>query len=264
MSKHGENNGKETKARRVLGDEWEDWDGGKEPENIDEGKKTFILLSLLVIAFVFIVGAFFWYLILPRFLSFGRIWAVSLSIVFLIVTVILLTWYILLVVTVFTKKSYMKICLTRGSSLFFFLYPLAIRFASLFGISRDRLSHSFIRVSNTLVRPDRGNGPVLAIFPRCLDSKTRTKALEICERHSDVVVHTASGGSAARKVIKDMKPRAIVAVACERDLVSGIQDIAPKIPVIGIPNVRPGGPCKDTTMDIKSFIDAIEFFSPTP
>ncbi|MBU8922764.1 MAG: DUF116 domain-containing protein [Bacteroidales bacterium] len=264
MSKDEGNNGKEHKPRRVLGEEWVDWDGGKEPADIDEGKKTFILLSLLVIVFVFTVGALFWYLVLPRFLSFGRIWAFSLSIVFLSVTVILLAWYILLVVTVFTKKSYMKICLTRGSSLFFFLYPLAIRFASLLGISRDRLSHSFIRVSNTLIRPDRGNGPVLAIFPRCLDRETRTKAREICESHSDVIIHTASGGSAARKVIRDLVPRAIVAVACERDLVSGIQDIAPRIPVIGIPNNRPSGPCKDTTMDIRSFLDAIEFFSPTP
>jgi len=42
----------------------------------------------------------------------------------------------------------------------------------------------------------------------------------------------------------------IVAVACERDLTSGIQDTYP-IPVFGIFNRRPFGPCYDTDVDLE-------------
>jgi len=69
----------------------------------------------------------------------------------------------------------------------------------------------------------------------------------------------ATGGTLARRIVKDIRPDAIVAVACERDLSSGIVDTYP-IPVIGIANERPQGPCVNTTIDKKKIIDAIEFF----
>ena len=40
-----------------------------------------------------------------------------------------------------------------------------------------------------------------------------------------------------------------MAVACERDLTSGIQDSYP-IPVIGVLNERPFGPCRNTRVDL--------------
>jgi hypothetical protein len=45
------------------------------------------------------------------------------------------------------------------------------------------------------------------------------------------------------------RPRIILAVACERDLASGIQDTYP-LPVFGILNQRPNGPCLDTNVDL--------------
>ena len=45
------------------------------------------------------------------------------------------------------------------------------------------------------------------------------------------------------------KPEIIIGVACERDLTSGIQDSYP-IPVFGILNKRPFGPCYDTDVDL--------------
>lgn len=246
--------------KRILGDEWLDWDTGESTERIDEGKKTFIVLSMVVVAFLLLLAAFFWYLVLPRIESFGRIWSVVLSTSFAAAAIFVLAWYALLVISVISTKGYMRICLTRGSSLLFVLYPVVIRFGRYFGISRDRLSHSFIRVSNRLARPVENGGPVLALFPRCLRKDQKTLMIEICGKFPDVLAHTAPGGSVARRIIRETSPRAIVAVACERDLISGIQDIAPKIPVIGIPNTRPNGPCKDTLVDIDKFRSAVEFF----
>jgi hypothetical protein len=64
------------------------------------------------------------------------------------------------------------------------------------------------------------------------------------------------GGTLARKVIKSLRPRAVLAVACERDLVSGIQDVFP-MPVIGVLNERPEGPCCNTAVDIDKLEDGI-------
>ncbi len=55
----------------------------------------------------------------------------------------------------------------------------------------------------------------------------------------------ATGGTLARKIIVERRPRFILAVACERDLTSGIRDAYP-LPVIGVLNRRPHGPCFNT------------------
>ena len=66
----------------------------------------------------------------------------------------------------------------------------------------------------------------------------------------------ATGGTLARRIIVEKRPKAIVAVACEYDLTTGIQDSYP-LPVLGILNERPFGPCINTTVDVKKVKEAI-------
>ena len=60
-------------------------------------------------------------------------------------------------------------------------------------------------------------------------------------------------------MVKQARPKAIVAVACERDLTSGIQDVFP-LPVLGVLNERPFGPCFNTKVDINKLEAAILTF----
>ena len=69
-------------------------------------------------------------------------------------------------------------------------------------------------------------------------------------------IKVATGGTLARKIIREIRPRAIVAVACERDLSSGIQDSGP-VPVIGVLNCRPNGPCVNTDVSLEAVEQAI-------
>ena len=69
----------------------------------------------------------------------------------------------------------------------------------------------------------------------------------------------ATGGTLARQAVKKVRPKAILAVACERDLTSGIQDVFP-LPVIGVLNERPNGPCYNTRVDMKKVETAIQEF----
>ena len=79
-------------------------------------------------------------------------------------------------------------------------------------------------------------------------------------RGTGVNIKMVPGGTLARKIIKETKPRAVVAVACENDLCSGIRDTG-LLPVIGILNERPHGPCRDTGVDVGKVASAVKFFT---
>jgi hypothetical protein len=74
-----------------------------------------------------------------------------------------------------------------------------------------------------------------------------------------VSMAVATGGTLARKIVVEKKPDLIIGVACERDLTSGIQDTYP-IPVYGILNRRPNGPCFDTDVDLDRVEEGIRNF----
>ncbi len=56
--------------------------------------------------------------------------------------------------------------------------------------------------------------------------------------------------------MKELHPKLILAIACERDLASGIQDVYP-LPAVGVLNIRPNGPCYNTTVDLTEVKEAI-------
>jgi len=42
----------------------------------------------------------------------------------------------------------------------------------------------------------------------------------------------------------------VVAVACERDMLTGLRDVAGKLPVLGLTMQLPNGPCRDAVLDL--------------
>lgn len=248
------------KQKRVLGDEWLDWDDRGAEEEIREGKRTFLVLCVIVMVWFLSFALLSWYLVRPRFELYGRPYFITLTVFLVALASFFLIWFVLLMIAVLSRNTYLNVCLQKGNNLFITLFPFVMKLAAMFGISRDRLSHSFIRVSNRLAVSSPGEGPVLALLPRCLNRDVKKMVKDICAEFPSVIPYTAPGGNVARRIIQENNPRAIVAVACERDLVSGIQDVAPKIPVIGIPNKRPTGPCKDTSVDVEEFRSALKFF----
>lgn len=76
----------------------------------------------------------------------------------------------------------------------------------------------------------------------------------------DCQLRVVTGGTLARQAIKEQKPGAVIAIACERDLSLGIQDIS-IIPVLGILNYRPNGPCFNTDVDVIRVHNAMDLLS---
>ena len=85
--------------------------------------------------------------------------------------------------------------------------------------------------------------------------------LEVSRKY-DVELAVATGGTIARRIVVQKRPRLIIAVACERDLTSGIQDTYP-LPIYGIFNRRPHGPCFNTGLPLAEVEGAIRHFLDT-
>ncbi len=157
------------------------------------------------------------------------------------------------------------------------LFPFMILMGRIVGVSKEKVQQSFIELNNHLVRSNHHrNRPnrLLLLLPHCIqDVDCQIKItgniknckgcgrceikdlIELADQYR-VKIAVATGGTLARRIIVENKPEAIVAVACELDLTSGIQDTYP-IPVIGILNERPYGPCLNTKADIEKVKAAI-------
>ena len=161
------------------------------------------------------------------------------------------------------------------------LFPIMIGVGKLLGISKEKIQQSFVEVNNLLVRAkcrDAKPRRILLLMPHCLQfndcaikittdaytcqacGKCRIKDLVTLAKKHDVYLSVATGGTLARRCVAEAKPQAIIAVACERDLTSGIQDAYP-LPVIGILNERPFGPCFNTSVDIGKVAEALEYLA---
>jgi hypothetical protein len=125
---------------------------------------------------------------------------------------------------------------------------------------RDWVEHAAIDVYNTLaVRRGRriGKGELLVLIPRCLSKQALDGVLEIAGRY-EVPVFVATRGQLARRVIRERRPRAVVAVACERDMMTGLRDVAGKLPVLGLTMQLPNGPCRDAAIDLKQMEEWVQ------
>lgn len=161
------------------------------------------------------------------------------------------------------------------------IFPTLSKIAEFIGISKNEIRKIFIKINNAYIYSNKykfKSEDLVILIPHCIQNHScklkvtndienckkcgRCKInelLEVKEKY-DTKIFIATGGTLARKIIVDSKPKAVIAVACERDLTSGVRDVN-KIPVLGVFNSRPNGPCVDTDINIKEVEDAINFFT---
>ena len=135
----------------------------------------------------------------------------------------------------------------------------------------NNIANKFLKYNNERVLKSiekKKINKVLILLPHCLQRYVCplkvTSSIENCKKCGQCVigdflniklefpveVKIATGGTLARKHIKDTRPDLVMAVACKRDLVSGIHDAYP-VNVYGIFNEIPNEPCIDTTVSIE-------------
>ncbi len=154
----------------------------------------------------------------------------------------------------------------------YILYYIMIIFSG-FGIlyPRKKIKENIIELNNRLIYLQTGKKKfknILLLLPHCLQYAecpykvtfhiTNCRRCGMCQLKDliqiaedyDFDLFIATGGTIARRIVAENKPEFIIAVACERDLFSGIRDAMP-LPVYGIPNITPYGPCFNTQVPLK-------------
>lgn len=240
-------------------------EGSKQPKI-----RTFILLLLLACVVMVGLAIFLWWV---PYVGLGYIHPRLPMVLAIALGGFVLFWLGGALTLVFT--------IIRGKNLFFnrrirgvvirFLFPLLVGVGKCIGISKEEIRKSFVVINNRLVvaearkvKPEK----LLILLPHCLQNhdctvritgkvenckacgKCRIKDLVALSEKYHVSMSVATGGTLARRIVVEKKPDVIIAVACDRDLTSGIQDSYP-IPVFGILNKRPFGPCYDTDVDLE-------------
>lgn len=160
------------------------------------------------------------------------------------------------------------------------LLPFMELVGRMVGIPVEAVRRSFIKVNNELVLGSGltcAPGDILVLLPHCIQASRcghrLSYRIDNCARcgmcplrgilalRDELGVQTAiaTGGTIARRIVVQARPRLIVAVACERDLASGIQDTYP-LPVFAVINERPNGPCLDTCVNMERLESAVRRF----
>ena len=244
-------------------------------------KRTFILLLLLTCLALSLIAILLWWI---PYMGFTRIHPqlpLIMAILFAFVVWFLIGGGLTLVFTIIRGKNLFFNRRIRGVVIRF-LFPLLVLMGRLVRISKDEVRRSFVAINNQLVLAEAKKVPpqkLLVLLPQCLQNhecgeritidinnckacgKCKIKDLRLLSKKYGLHIAVATGGTLARKIVSETRPEMIIGVACERDLTSGIQDTYP-IPVFGMLNKRPHGPCFDTDLDldmveqgIMSFLD---------
>ncbi len=235
-----------------MGHEWDEWNGRPLPGGGDfsAAPGLFFRFAALTVAAATGALALLLYLIGPRL---GTLWPLLPRILWSVLGLfaVLQSLYLSVIAAAFySGRSLLpERLLERGPYLQLMNYTSLV--ARAFG-KRDWVEHAAIDIYNTLAeRRGRrvGKGELLVLIPRCLSKQALDGVLEIAGRY-EVPVFVATRGQLARRVIRERRPRAVVAVACERDMMTGLRDVAGKLPVLGLTMQLPNGPCRDAAIDL--------------
>jgi len=242
-------------------------------------KRIFIGLLVISCLLLFFLLFLFWYVPLVGLKNIHPVLPSLFSLVLGSLVIIMLAGGFLLVFTILWGKDIFLSHKLRGV-VAKILFPFMILMGKLMGVSKERVQQSFVEVNNHLVRSNNRRvrpEKLLILLPHCIQDfdcdikitgniknckgcgRCEIKELVALSDEHQVKIAVATGGTLARRIIVNHRPDAIVAVACELDLTTGIQDSYP-LPVIGILNDRPNGPCINTKVDLRKVKEAVLHF----
>lgn len=250
--------------------------------NRKTGKRTFLILLSTVLALLFLFSLYLYLVLTDPHFIFSRALTILFGGAILALFVLFMLGFLAIFLSLNGTLSFPAAGWLMEKTLFF-LYPAAMGVGRLLNIAPEKIQKSFIEVNNQLVRrgyaaptPER----VLLLLPHCIqhdgcqyrvthnmDNCRRCGSCQLAEIFElaaslNTAVEVVSGGTMARRALKKHSPEAVVAVACERDLSSGVLDSL-SYPVLGVVNERPQGPCLNTRVDLAALEKALAHFVKT-
>lgn len=255
-------NFEENLAGRKLGHEWYGWDGNIDAHEafIEEPKRLFLGMVAFTFALLFATASLLVWGFYPRLIELHPYVATVAMVALVLFAGVFVGWYGSVVAALWFKRP-LKASEQVGMQ-FVKMFPIFASVAKRCGISQDRLGYSLIEIHNQITRDrlrESSNGRILVLSPRCLDRETADQIRAMSSEY-DCDFYMAPTGAQARQKVSQLRPGAIIGIACERDLISGIRDVGYHFPVIGITNKRPLGPCKGAFIDMTELRESIGMF----
>lgn len=247
---------------RKLGHEWYGWDGNADLHEgfIEEPKRLFFTIVLFTFGLLFALAALLVWGFYPRLASIHPYLATGSVALLATLAVAFVVWFSSVVLVLVTKKS--SKFADRVTMQFMKLFDYFAFVSENLGISRDRLGYSLLEIHNVLTRMkmrETSEGRLLVLSPRCID-RDNAEQIRALSTEYDCDFYMAPTGAQARQKVAQTRPAAIIGIACERDLISGIRDVGDYFPVLGITNKRPIGPCKGAFIDMNELRDGLRVF----
>ncbi len=248
---------------RRLGHEWDEWDGTPLPNGGDftsSATRYFLFtgIGLVIVAAIAALGVL---LLAPRLALLATWLPAALYAATGAFIGLSLIWLALIGASYVTGRRLLPERLAERG-LLLRTVNLSWRVGELFGVQRDWTDHAAVEVYDRLAlartRTVSAN-ELLILIPRCLSRTALDGVLDIARRY-DVSAFVATRGQLARRVIRERRPKAVVAVACERDMISGLHDVAGRVPVLGLTMQLPNGPCKDASIDISKMEEFVRTY----
>ena len=142
------------------------------------------------------------------------------------------------------------------------------------------IDKKFVSLNNMMTKLRKKKCPpegLLLLFPHCIQNSTckqnikhdvneckrcgKCKVMDLLALSEEygVSIAVASGGRIALKRVMAEEVQGVVAIACEKELRTGLMAAMPKA-IYAVPNLRPHGYCVDTDVYMDDVIKAIKFF----
>ena len=230
-----------------------------------KGKNLFLILSTITLILMMVVTTLLWWFVSPRLHEISIVLA-GLSLTALRMFFFILVLGTILVLLISYTETNLLVAKFAIRAYIRIIYPITLLLGRLLGISKEKIRESFVSVNNSFINAIKKQfdpSELLILLPHCLqhidcDIRITTdinkcekcgkcdiaKLCEISAKYK-IKMAIATGGTLARKIIIENRPKFIIAVACDRDLVDGLREVFP-IPVYGVLNLRPEGPCVNT------------------
>ncbi|MEA1972335.1 MAG: DUF116 domain-containing protein, partial [Candidatus Cloacimonadota bacterium] len=197
-----------------------------------ENKELFLSISVISLLFMMAFATLLWWFISPRLheISFYLAKSLLYALRFFFLIVILGTSLILL--TSFLERNFLIARFAIRLSINF-LFPISEFLGKILGIGKDKLRESFVSVNNSFAIAQRRTlkpNQVLILLPHCLqntDCKFRITTdinncvdcgkcdiMQLKQLHKKykVKIAIATGGTLARRIIIENRPKFIIAV----------------------------------------------------
>lgn len=246
---------------------------------VKKDKNIFLNMLALIIFFAAFIASTMFILIKSSKL-YLYLTILTVLIVFFVTVAVYLLVMLILTIRITKNRGVPKFLIPIFEHSIKVIYPVMISLSNLLKIEKDPMRRFFSELNNKIViqKSDKLNPEdLLVIAPHCLQKSSckhritgnvsncnRCGACDIKDLYDlctsyNINLQIVTGGTLARKIIKDYRPKGVVAIACERDLSHGILDVK-SLPVIGVKNERPNGPCNNTCVDINKVEKAIKQF----